>query len=139
MLIKKLVPEAVIPTQAHPGDAGFDLVATSVTETSKYIEYGTGLACAIPSGFFGLLAPRSSVSGKHLRLCNSVGILDENFTGEIKLRFALTLPHNMSDIYKVGDRVAQLVIVPYVQAKILEVDELPESQRGAGGFGSSGV
>jgi len=139
MLVKKLTPEAVLPTQANPGDAGLDIVATSVTHTARYIEYGTGLSVAVPQGFLGLLCPRSSVSNKHLRMCNSVGVIDSSFRGELKVRFALTLPYNMGDIYSVGDRVAQLVIMPFVEAKVLEVQELPETQRGTGGWGSSGA
>lgn len=139
MLIKKLVPEAVIPSYAHPGDAGLDLVATSVKHTMKYIEYGTGLSFAIPEGFLGLLVPRSSSSEKHLRLANSVGILDAGYRGEVKFRYALTLPSGMGDVYKVGERIGQLVLIPFVSAKILEVEELPESKRGTDGFGSTGA
>src|SRR5271165_7183928 len=107
MLVKRLTPEAVLPKQAHLGDAGMDLTATSVTHTEKYLEYGTGLSVCIPDNFFGLLAARSSISNKHLRLCNGIGVIDANFRGEIKVRFALTLPYSTSDIYKVGDRIAQ--------------------------------
>ena len=70
-------------------------------------------------------------------MCNSIGIIDSSYRGPLKVRFALTMPHNMSTIYKVGDKVAQLLIVPCIVPKLLEVDELPESKRGVGAFGSS--
>ena len=139
MLVKRLSDKAVIPTRANPGDAGLDIIATSLKVTELYYEYGTDLALAIPEGFMGLLCPRSSISNKHLRLCNSVGILDSGFRGEVKVRFALTLPQHYGCVYNVGDKVAQLILVPIVEAKVLEVAELPESVRGTGGFGSSGV
>ena len=139
MLVKKLSSDATIPTRANPGDAGVDLVATSCKHDVHYIEYGTSLAVAIPDGFVGLLFPRSSVSNTNMVLANSVGVIDSSYRGEVKVRFKLTGPGYMAKTYAVGDRVAQLVIVPIVEAKVLEVQELPESKRGAGGFGSSGT
>jgi dUTP pyrophosphatase len=86
--IKKLVPEAVLPLYAKVGDAGMDLVATSVDYSNEYyIEYGTGLAVEIPEGYVGLIFPRSSNSKKDLQLCNSVGVIDSGYRGEIKLRY----------------------------------------------------
>ena len=83
----RMASNAVIPSKAHPTDAGFDMVATSKVETEDYIEYGTDIAIKLPEGHCALLFPRSSISKKDLFLCNSVGLIDENYTGEIKFRF----------------------------------------------------
>lgn len=142
--IKKLDDKAVIPKYAHIGDAGLDLVATSFRESEDglFLEYGTSLAIKIPEGHVGLLFPRSSISKLPLSLCNSVGVIDSNYLGEIKLRFrqieeTLIIP-DMKTEYEVGDRVGQLMIVPYPSVEFVEVDELGETDRGEGGFGSSG-
>ena len=82
-----LTPSSSVPAYAREGDAGMDISAISMTKTDKYIEYGTGVAVAIPEGYVGLLFPRSSVSNKELLLANSVGIIDSNYRGEIKFRF----------------------------------------------------
>ena len=93
--IKKLHPDAVIPSYAKPGDAGMDLTAiskrveTGSDENGEYIEYGTGLAIEIPEGHVGLVFPRSSVSKKDLFLANAVGVIDSGYRGEVKLRFKL--------------------------------------------------
>jgi dUTP pyrophosphatase len=137
--ISKLVPEAVIPSKANPTDAGLDLTAVSkmVTDLGKtgFIEYGTGLAIAIPDGYVGLLYPRSSISKTGLILANSVGVIDSGYRGEIKLRFKWI--KDTTD-YNVGDKVAQLVIMPYPKIQLTEVSELPYGDRGEKGFGSSG-
>ena len=156
--IKKLVPEAVIPTYAKPGDAGMDLVATSVDNSNdNYIEYGTGLSMEIPEGYVGLIFPRSSNSKKDLLLCNSVGVIDSGYRGEIKIRYKriinpssekFTMEHNFFsgptmyltiDRYNVGDKVGQIMILPIPLIKFIEVDELSQSERGDGGFGSTGA
>lgn len=134
---KKIHPCAVIPTKAHATDAGFDLVATS-REEDVYgnISYGLGIAIEIPKGYAGLIFPRSSNCKKQLLMCNSVGIVDCGYTGEIMAKFkktALSCEH-----YNIGDKVAQLVIMPYPEIEFEEVDELPESERGANGHGSTG-
>ena len=138
--IKKLDPNAVIPTRAHASDAGLDLVATSRKYTDGYIEYGTGIAIDLPQGHAGLLFPRSSISKKGLSLCNSVGVVDVGFFGEVKLRFNYTKDRKcrIRSTYKVGDRIGQLIILPLPEVTLVEVDELGDSERGAGGFGSSG-
>lgn len=138
--IKKLHPEAVIPSYSKVGDCGMDLTAVSFEKTANYFEYGTGLALEIPAGFVGLLFPRSSIANQSLALCNAVGVVDENYRGEVKLRFKLA-PSNTTKnyIYDVGDRVAQLVIIPYPKIEFTEVtEELSTTERGALGFGSSG-
>ena len=138
--IKKLTPNAVIPKYAKNGDAGLDLLATSVNDNSEkpYIEYGTGLAVEIPLGYAGFLFPRSSVSKTTLSLCNAVGVIDSGYRGEIKLRFRRNTAEGEIMSYAVGDHVAQLIIMPYPQITFEEVSELSETVRGSGGFGSSG-
>jgi len=139
LLIKKLHPDAVIPTQAHPGDAGYDLTAVGKHHTSNYIEYSTGLAVVIPEGHVGLLFPRSSLSEYRLRLTNSVGVLDSGYRGEITFRYALTQEAGSGRIYGVGDRIGQLVIIEYKSPQIETVTELPVSKRGKKGYGSTGA
>jgi dUTP pyrophosphatase len=142
--IKKLDEKAVIPKYAKNGDAGLDLVAISRKETDNYIEYGTGLAIEIPDGFVGLLFPRSSISKMGLSLANSVGVVDSGYRGGIKLRFKNTFierPDGLKkqdNIYQLGDKVAQLIILPYPKIELIEVDELSDTDRGKGGFGSTG-
>jgi dUTP pyrophosphatase len=136
---KKLVQEAQKPKFGKPGDAGADLVATSVDfsrDSSNQIVYGTGLAVEIPEGMVGLVFPRSSVRNYDLVLSNGVGVIDSGYRGEIMATFNLKNP--WADIYKVGDRIAQLVIVPVPLIQYVEVDELSETARGEGGHGSTG-
>lgn len=142
--IKKLVENAVIPQYAHDTDAGLDLTAVSL-ERDDYgnLVYHTGLAIEIPDGYAGFLFPRSSVSKYDLSLCNCVGVIDSAYRGEIILKFnylnsIVNCGHDR-DIYGKGDRVAQLIILPYPKIKLVETDELSDSDRGEGGFGSTGV
>ena len=136
--IKKLLPNAVIPKYAKQGDAGLDLTATSVSVTEEvgygYIEYGTGLAVEIPEGYVGLVFPRSSVSVTGLILANAVGVIDSGYRGEIKCRFKWIKNTNK---YIVGDRVAQLLILPYPAIEFEETEELSKTERSEGGFGST--
>lgn len=138
--IKKLLPESVIPKYAKAGDAGLDLTATSVNIVEEvgygYIEYGTGLAVEIPEGYVGLVFPRSSVSGTGLLLANAVGVIDSGYRGELKCRFKWI---KNTFKYAVGDRVAQMIIIPYPQIEFEEVAELGTTERSEGGFGSTGV
>lgn len=128
----------VIPTYAKPGDAGLDLTATSkkvVDEGSYgYIEYGTGLAIEIPEGYVGLTFPRSSVSNTGLIKANAVGVIDSGYRGELKSRFK-AIPDTKQ--YEVGDKIAQLIIIPYPKIEFEEVEELSETERGEGGYGST--
>lgn len=137
--IKKLVPAAVIPSYSKEGDCGLDLTATDlnvfVSQNYGYIEYSTGLSIEIPSGYVGLIFPRSSISLTGLILANSVGVVDSGYRGEIKCRFKYISGTNK---YSIGDRVAQLVIIPYPQIELKEVDELSSTERGETGFGSTG-
>lgn len=132
--IKKLREDAIVPKYALPGDAGMDVIAVSRRETDKFIEYGTGLSFEIPKGYVLLLFPRSSITNKDLILGNSVGVLDSGYRGELLVRF-----QKMGcDIYEVGDRVAQIMIIPYPNVEIEEADDLSETVRGEGGLGSTG-
>lgn len=136
---QKLHPDAVLPTRAHATDAGMDIVATSINETDMYIEYGTGLAVEIDPGYVGLLVPRSSVTKYDLMLKNAVGVIDSEFRGQMTARFAYSNRDN-SDFkkYNVGDKVAQLVIVPISLPTPQWADELTDTNRGTGGYGSTG-
>ena len=136
--IKKLVPEAVIPQYAKQSDAGLDLTAVSKNMTDDFVEYGTGLSVEIPDGYVGLLFPRSSVSKYDLVLANSVGVVDAGYRGEVKLRFKHLQYAGGFNIYKIGDKVAQLIILPIPKIELIEVDELSDSERGEGGFGHTG-
>lgn len=140
VLFKKLVPEAQKPKFGKPGDAGADLVATSIDFSRKdQVVYGTGLAVEIPEGMVGLIFPRSSIRNYDLVLSNSVGVIDSGYRGEIMATFLIGNPHNPDKIYKIGDRIAQLVIVPVPLITYAETQELSETNRGTGGHGSTGV
>jgi dUTP pyrophosphatase len=135
---KKLNDTAIIPSYAKPGDAGLDLVATEVLEESmQQIKYGTGIAVEIPEGYVGLLFPRSSVSKTNLSLANSVGVIDSGYRGQIMCVFN-KVNNPMLSSYNVGDKIAQLVIVACPQFIVKEVTELSDTERGEGGFGSTG-
>lgn len=133
--IKKLHPDAVIPKYAHKGDAGMDVYAISKKETEKFIEYGTGLSFELPEGYVMLIFPRSNITDKDLIMKNCVGVLDSGFRGELKFRFK----EDGENIYEVGERVGQLIVFPYPIIEFEETEELSESSRGEGGFGSTGV
>ena len=142
--IMKLVEEAVIPQYSLEGDAGLDLTATF----RSYDEYGniiyhTGIAIEIPKGYVGLLFPRSSISKKQQFLTNGVGVIDSNYRGEIMLKLKPTVQaHNKVDslfneIYEIGDKVGQLIIIPYPLINFILSDELSDTVRGINGFGST--
>ena len=126
-----------LPSKAHAGDAGFDLCAKEDGRVRKCKLVETGFAVAIPEGWVGLLMIRSSVGVKYgVGLANDVGVIDSGYRGEIKV--ALQNRGDQSYIYKRGDRIAQLVIVPCYSQGSIEVSDLDDTQRGGGGFGSSG-
>lgn len=137
--IKKTHPDAVIPKYAKSGDAGMDLVAVGKIETELYVEYDLGLAFEIPEGFAGLIFPRSSLSKYHLSLANHVGIVDSGFRGNVTARFKKTLDRPHVNLYNVGDKVCQIMIIPHPKIEFTEVEELSDTERGSGGYGSSGV
>jgi dUTP pyrophosphatase len=139
--IKKLSENAVIPTYAKEGDAGMDVVATRIiNETLDSITYGTDIALEIPEGFVGLVFPRSSIRKTHLHLSNSVGVIDSGYRGELQATFKKIqgISNNALDNYKVGDRIFQLMVIPHPTIQFIEVNELSNTERGEGGFGSTG-
>lgn len=164
--IKKLHEDAVIPTYANKGDAGMDLTAVSF-EVDNYgnAVYHTGLAFEIPEGYVGLIFPRSSICKKDLSLANAVAVIDSGFRGEVVIKFKSTIRslnpitaikniirhrifkkggkwdivYNFWDKkYKENERIAQMIILPYPRIELKESDILSETERGEGGFGSSG-
>jgi dUTP pyrophosphatase len=137
--VKKLVPEAVIPSYSKVGDAGMDLTITKEIENTSFsVSYGFGIALEIPQGYVGLVFPRSSVRNQDLILSNCVGVIDSGYRGELQVTFKKT--QGLDSIkYKVGDRGAQIVILPYPTIYMTEVPELSNTERGSGGFGSTGV
>ena len=136
--IKKLHPDAVIPKYAKEGDAGMDLIATSkLSNTNFQKTYGTGLSMEIPEGYVGLVFPRSSVRNKELFLSNSVGVIDSGYRGELQVTFNKTNGYDSID-YELGDKIAQIIILPYPYVTFDEVEELSSTERGEGGFGSTG-
>lgn len=149
--IKKLGDLATIPTYGRHGDAGMDLTATSKWyDEHGNVCYGTQLAFEIPNGFAGFLFPRSSNTKKDLILGNSVGVIDSGYRGEVVFKFKPTIIYTMGDSinfvgppyhllnnYEIGDRIGQLIIMPYPQIEFNEVDELSHTDRGIGGFGST--
>jgi dUTP pyrophosphatase len=146
--IKKLHPYAAIPSYAKLGDAGMDLTAIAITTETIYDENGDifskiitskfGISVEIPEGFVGLIFPRSSIYKTGLSLSNSVGVIDSGYRGELMVKFNL-LADEENSIYKPGDRVAQLIILPYPQIEFEEVSELSSTERGEGGFGSTNI
>jgi len=139
---KKLHEKASIPKQGSAGAAGFDLTAVSIKEVEidgiiSYFEYDTGISLDIPPGFVGYLFPRSSISNKGLSLANSVGVIDSDYKGSIKLRMYSSAVSN-EEQYVIGERVGQLIIMPIPDVTFQEVNELSTSKRGKGGFGSTG-
>lgn len=135
----KLTADAVTPTKAHATDAGFDLTATSRTiDTAGNFVYGTGIAVEIPEGYMGLVFPRSSIAKKTLLLTNSVGVIDSGYRGEIMAKFCDNKLTARGEVYEVGERIAQLIIQPCLDIEFEEVAELSDSDRGVGGYGSSG-
>ncbi len=154
--IKRLNEKAVMPAKAHPTDAGFDLVATS-RSIDEYgnIVYGTGLAFEIPEGYVGKIYPRSSICKKDLVLSNSTGIIDCHYRGEVTVKFrpiqmfdefsdklknhGIVYGINNCEIYAVGDRIGQIVIEKLEAVDLEEADQLTDTDRGTGGYGSTGV
>lgn len=140
--IKRLAENAVVPTKAHPTDAGFDLTATlRFLDHDGNIVYGFGLAFEIPDGYVGLVFPRSSICKKDLALSNAVGVIDCHYRGEIFAKFKPTsniLGKTSPRMYKEGERCAQIIIIPIPQVEFEEANELSATDRGDGGYGSTG-
>ena len=146
--IKKLYKDSILPTKAHASDAGYDLYAHSKSyDNDGNVVYGSGVAMEIPKGYVGLIFPRSSNAKKDLILSNSVGVIDSGYRGEIMFKFKPSnviekpdlayIPESISK-YEVGDRICQVIIMPYPEIEFVECDELSESERMCGGYGSTG-
>lgn len=139
--VKKLTENAVLPTYAKHGDAGMDLTATSKNyDEHGNVVYGTGLAFEIPNGYVGLLFPRSSNTKKDLILGNSVGVIDSGYRGEVVFKYKMTcgfIENKEGHAHEVGDRIGQIIIMPYPKIEFNLVDELSKTDRGIGGFGST--
>lgn len=141
VLIQRLDPEVPLPNYAHPGDAGADLVSTEslVLAPGERAAVSTGIAIALPAGYVALVHPRSGLALKHgISMVNAPGTIDAGYRGEIKV---ILINHDPAASFRInrGDRIAQLVIQKFETAKFHEVMSLPGSDRGEGGFGSTGV
>ena len=136
LLVKKLNPNATLPTKAHDSDAGYDLYASAPTDFQSSGVVETGIAVAVPPGYYGRIASRSGLSFKQ-DVEVGAGVADSGYRGEIKIKLYCHDPRRKVIINK-GDRVAQIIITPYISPQILELENLPESDRGEGGFGSTG-
>jgi dUTP pyrophosphatase len=139
--IHRLEAEAELPLRAYPGDAGLDLAARARVEIGpgERAVVGTGLAVAIPQGHAGLVVPRSGLAARHgIGIANAPGLVDSGYRGEVQVVLVNT---DRTETFTVepGMRIAQLVVVPIAAAEPVDVDTLPETQRGAAGFGSSGT
>ena len=139
--VARLRDDAVIPAQAYDGDAGLDLAACEHAELGpgERAVVGTGVAVAIPDGYAGLVLPRSGLAARHgLTLVNPPGLIDSGYRGELKV-ILLNTDAREPFVVEPGMRIAQLVLVEAASVRLVEVEELPESERGAAGFGSSGA
>jgi len=150
--IKKSHPNAIIPKYESAGAAGMDLTATSKEyDNHGNAVYGTGLAFEIPEGYVGYIFPRSSNAKKDLLLSNSVGVIDSDYRGEVIFKFKPSIYYSMDGTpeftevplhhlnnYEISDRIGQIIIMPYPKIEFVEVDELDKTERGNGGFGSTG-
>lgn len=138
--LKRLHENAVIPAKVHSTDSAYDLVATSMigvdTGEYGYLEYGIGWAMEIQPGYVGLIYPRSSLSKTGLIQANSIGRIDSDYRGQVTVRFK-AIPG--TKVYEVGDRIAQIAIVPHLESTWEVVDELSSTERGTGGYGSTGA
>jgi dUTP pyrophosphatase len=137
--VRRLRPDAVLPGRAYAGDAGLDLVACERHELGPGERgvVGTGIAVAVPEGFAGFVQPRSGLAARHgLSVVNAPGLIDHGYRGEIRV---VLLNTDRADPFVVepGMRIAQLVVLPVPELELAEVEELPESERGVRGFGSS--
>ncbi len=136
----RLDPELSVPASAHPGDAGIDLFARNETVLApgEWAMMPTGIALAIPEGHAGLVAPRSGLAARNaISVVNGPGVIDAGYRGEVNVILINHGPHSVT--LERGDRVAQLLVVPVAIPTLVEVEELPDSERGTGGFGSTGT
>ena len=139
--IRRLRDDAVVPSRAYAGDAGLDLAACERVELDpgERATVGTGLAVAIPEGFAGFVQPRSGLAARHgITIVNTPGLIDAGYRGELRV-VVLNTDRRERFVVEPGMRIAQLVVLPVAHVELVEVDELPESERGTAGFGSSGA
>ena len=137
--VQRLRDDAVLPAPAYAGDAGLDLSACERVELGpgERATVGTGLAVAIPEGYAGFVQPRSGLAARHgISIVNAPGLVDSGYRGELRV-VLLNTDRAAPFLVEPGMRIAQLVVMPVTAAELLEVDELPESERGVRGFGSS--
>ena len=136
-----LISASVVPEYAHPGDAGADLTSTeslSLAPGSR-ATIGTGVSIALPDGYVAFVVPRSGLAARHgITIVNSPGTVDAGYRGEIRITMLNTDSENAFEI-TAGDRIAQLIVMPVSRARFIPVASLPGTQRGSGGFGSTGV
>ncbi len=140
ILLTRLDPEVPVPGYAHPGDAGADLVTTVDVRLApgERALVPTGIAIALPAGYVALVHPRSGLAARFgVSILNTPGTIDAGYRGEVKVLLVNLDPHHPVELSR-GDRVAQLVVQRVEQARFVEVEALPESARGAGGYGSTG-
>ena len=140
LAFKRLSDAARTPTRAHDGDAGLDLYAAEATtlEPGRRASVGTGIAVAIPDGHAGLVLPRSGLAAKHgISVVNAPGLIDAGYRGEVRVLLLNTDPEATFEV-AIGDRIAQLLITPFAAADPVEAEDLDQTARGEGGFGSSG-
>lgn len=140
---KKLHDDAKIPSYAHDTDAGLDLTAVSFTQefdksNKLVLVYHTGLAVEIPEGYVGLIFMRSSVSNKSISLTNAVAVIDSGYRGELLLKYKITTD-SLPTIYQPGEKIGQLIIIPYPKINPIEAEELSSSDRNERGFGSTDI
>jgi len=133
--IKKLNENCILPYKATASAAGYDLFSVKYSFEENTITYHTGIAVEIPEGYAGFLFPRSSVYKTGMHLANSVGVIDSDYRGELMLKYYV---NDWETIYEKGERCGQLVILPIPQYEFQLVDELSDTDRGDGGFGSTG-
>lgn len=149
---KKLNQHATIPSRSKEGDAGYDMTATDIEVNGNILTVHTGVAVEIPKGYAGFLFPRSSICKTDLSLTNSVGVIDSNYRGEVMCKFRIhdntfeqdnknyysVNSRNNPKLYNIGDRCCQLIILPVPDFIFTEQSELTSTDRGSGGFGSTG-
>ncbi len=139
LAVRRLRDDAVLPSQAYPGDAGLDLAACERVELGpgERAMVGTGLAVAIPDGYAGFVQPRSGLAARHgITIVNTPGLVDSGYRGELRV-VLLNTDARETFVVEPGMRIAQLVVLAVPGVEAVEVDELPESERGVRGFGSS--
>jgi dUTP pyrophosphatase len=137
--VRRLRPDAALPARAYAGDAGFDLAACERVELApgERATISTGLAVAIPDGYAGFVQPRSGLAARNgLTMVNTPGLVDSGYRGELKV-ILLNTDRERAFVVEPGMRIAQLVVLPVPEVELVETDELPTSERGVRGFGSS--